>query len=200
MAYTVARAICAFFCYILFTPQVSGKGHVPKKGGFILACNHASYLDPVIFGVACPRALSYMARSTLFSNRFFGWLLKKGCRAFPVKRGAADVGALKEALKKLKDGEGLLLFPEGTRSLDGQLGKGHHGVGFLTRKSGVPVIPVYGKDTHIAFPKGSRSIKPMPIRIVFGEPMDFSRQENVSDQGIADAIMERLQILKDSLS
>ncbi|HAJ57823.1 MAG TPA: 1-acyl-sn-glycerol-3-phosphate acyltransferase [Candidatus Omnitrophica bacterium] len=196
MIYAAGRWLCAIFCRLFFRLRVNGREHIPKKGAFIIAGNHVSFLDPVVFGVACSRQLNYLARDTLFRNKLFRWLLK-AVHVIPLKRNAADIGALKEALRRLKAGQGLLLFPEGTRSTDGRLGPGHHGVGFLARKSGVPVVPVYSKGAEIAMPKGSRSIKPAHIRVVFGMPIDFSKYPEISDQGIADEIMKQLQALKD---
>ncbi|PIY82879.1 MAG: 1-acyl-sn-glycerol-3-phosphate acyltransferase [Candidatus Omnitrophica bacterium CG_4_10_14_0_2_um_filter_44_9] len=199
MIYVAGRWFCALFCRLFFRLRVEGREQVPKKGAFIIAGNHVSFLDPVVFGVACPRQLNYLARDTLFRNKFFGWLLKS-VHVISLKRNAADICALREGLRRLKAGQGLLLFPEGTRSTDGNLGIGHYGVGFFARKSGAPVVPAYSKGALIAMPKGATSIKPVPISVVFGKPMDFAKYANISDQEIADEIMKQLRILKDESS
>lgn len=199
MFYWVARGVCAVFCKVFLRQRAYGREMVPKKGGFILAGNHASYLDPVVFGVACPRGLNYLARDTLFRNRFFGWLICS-VHTIPLKRDAADLGAIKEGIKRLKHGQGLLLFPEGTRSVDGVLQKGRHGVGFLARKSGVPVVPAYCHGTFEAWPKGAKTFKPTPVVVRFGAPVIFNDKSGLSDQEIADRIMEEIKRLKDSVS
>ena len=115
---------------------------------------------------------------------------------FSLKRNSADVGALKEALRRLKSGGGILLFPEGTRSVDGEVHEGLQGVGFLARKSGVTVVPAFVKGTQNALPKGAKSLKPSPIEVIFGEPVVWKGSEEVSDLDITKAIMQRLVSLK----
>lgn len=174
---------------------VKGRQNIPCEGGFILAGNHASYLDPVAFGVASPRHLSYMARGTLFRNRFFGWLLRK-VSVFPLKRSSADPGAIKEALRRLKNGDGLLLFPEGTRIQSGTMAQGLAGAAFLARKSGVPVVPACIEGSDRAMPKKARVIAPFQVRVIFGEPIVFRQQEQISDQDFVNEIMRRIAALQ----
>lgn len=197
MFYAVGRALCALFFWSLFGLRAKGRDLVPRTGAYILAGNHASFLDPVAFGVACPRQINYLARKSLFRNRVFGWILKM-VHVIPLKRGAADLGAMKEALRRLEKGEGLLLFPEGTRTETGELGRGHHGVGFLARKAGVPVIPAYVHGTFEALPKGAKGLRPARVTVVFGPALRFEGRQELSDQDIADRIMAEIKRLKDS--
>jgi 1-acyl-sn-glycerol-3-phosphate acyltransferase len=176
--------------------KVEGADNVPRQGGFILASNHASYLDPVILGISCPRSLDYMARDTLFRNKAFAWILKQ-VHVFPIKRSAAYLGAIKEALRRVKNGGGLVLFPEGTRSTDGSLGQGLEGVGFLARKSGAPVIPVYVEGTLNAMPKGANSIKFTRLSVMFGCPIVFSNNDGLTDIDRTRKIMQEIALLKE---
>ena len=160
-----------------------------------MACNHVSYLDPIVFGCSCARPLSFMARDTLFRGKFFGWLLMR-VRAFPLKRNAADIGAMKEALSRLRRGQGLLLFPEGTRTVGGRLGRGLAGVGFLARKSGVPVIPAFVRGTDEVLPKGSKRLKSAPVTVWFGEPLVLSPGSGGSDEEFSGRVMDRIEALK----
>jgi 1-acyl-sn-glycerol-3-phosphate acyltransferase len=182
------------FTYFL-PAQIRGTENVPKKGGFIIAGNHASFLDPIVFGTACPRTLNYMARDTLFKRPVFGWILRH-VNAFPLKRNAADIGAIKEALKRLKENQGLLLFPEGERRSDGKIGEGLEGVGFLARKSGVPVVPAYVEGTETVLPKGAKFIRRGRIKVVFGEPVTFQSDCPISDKDISQLVMEHIARLK----
>lgn len=195
MIYFLGRFL--FFCVfkLFFHFMTFGRHHIPARGGFLLACNHMSYLDPIVFGCACPRFLSFMARDTLFKGRYFGWLLMR-VRAFPLKRNAADIGAMKEALRRLGRGEGLLLFPEGTRTVGGKMGRGHAGVGFLARKSGVPVVPAFVRGTDIALSKTDKRLRRAPITVWFGEPMTLSAGSGESDEAFAGRVMERVSALK----
>lgn len=174
-----------------------GRENIPKKGGFIIASNHVSYLDPVMVGIASPRKLNYMARHDLFLNPLFSkWLFSVG--AFPVKRKTADISALKEAIKRVKEGKGLLLFPEGGRVESIAINKRPEpGVGFLTARLNVPVIPVFVKGSEKAFPRGARFFKSKKVSVYFGKPIHIDTK--MPYQGIADAIMADIgQLAKNS--
>ncbi len=194
MLYAFGRSLCWLCSFFYLHTTVKGQKNIPKTGGFILACNHASYLDPVILGVSCPRPLNFMARKTLFKNFLFSWILAH-VNVISIKRNSADIGAIKEALRRLKIGGGLLLFPEGTRTTNGRLGEGQEGVGFLARKSNVPVIPAFIKGTHMAMPKGARSIKPARLTVVFGPAMRFPEDGTVTDKAWANEIMSQIALL-----
>ena len=178
----------------VFGLQVKGREHIPKKGGFILASNHTSYIDPVAVGVASPRRLSYMARHDLFSHYFFAWLLR-AIEVFPVKRDSADLSALKEAMHRVQDKQqGLLLFPEGTRSTTGEISSVvEPGIGFLVAKLNVPVIPVFVKGAMEALPRGAKSYRRNRISVSFGEQIFIERRMPYQD--IAKKIMEEIRHL-----
>jgi 1-acyl-sn-glycerol-3-phosphate acyltransferase len=197
MIYAIGRFLFFSVFKLFFHFKVFGRQNIPRRGGFLLACNHVSYLDPIVFGCACPRYLSFMARDTLFKARFFGWLLMR-VRAFPLKRNAADLGAIKEALRRLKRQEGLLLFPEGTRTVGGKIGRGHAGVGFLARKSGVPVVPAFVRGTDIVLSKTDKQLRRAPITVWFAEPLMLSAGSGESDEDFAGRVMNRIAELKAS--
>ena len=158
-----------------------------------MASNHASNLDPVALGVAVsPRCLNYMAKYELFKNPFFSWWLYK-VGAFPLKRESADLSAIREAMRRVKAGGGLLLFPEGTRSTDGTALKPQEGVGFLTVKLGVPVIPAFVKGTYDALPKGAKFIRPKKVCVYFGRQISVERGSPY--QQIARDIMDNIRRL-----
>ena len=154
MAYRFSRFILSIFLNIFFEFKVEGREYLPKQGGFIVACNHISYLDPVVLGVGCLRSVHFIARDTLFNNRFLGfWMNAVG--VIPVKRNSPDFSALKKSLNIVKSGDGLAIFPEGTRRLaDKAFLDPEPGVGFLADKAGVPVIPAFVSGTYEALPKG----------------------------------------------
>ncbi|MDI6605598.1 MAG: lysophospholipid acyltransferase family protein [Candidatus Omnitrophota bacterium] len=194
MIYTVLRFISLILCRLFFRIEVYGKKNIPEKGGFILASNHSSYLDPIILGVFCPRKLNFMARHDLFLNRFFGLLLSQ-VGAFPVKRNSADRSALKEALKRLSCGKALVLFPQGRRSsgLSAESSDFLAGVGFLAAKTNLPVIPAFIKGTDKALPKGAKCIKPGRICVCFGRQINIER--GLPYQEITQLIMARIRQL-----
>ena len=119
--------------------RVEGLENVPAEGPFLLASNHLSFIDPPALGCRMPRNLHYFARDSLFKGPL--GMLIKSLNSIPVNRSQLDLATLRRVLKVLSDGHPLLVFPEGTRSEDGQLGEGKKGVGMLVAKSQVPVLP-----------------------------------------------------------
>lgn len=112
----------------------------PKDGTFIIACNHRSYADPVLLSLKVKRRCTYMAKEELFKNPLFSALIR-AFGAFPVKRGEGDNGIIDISVGKLREGKNLAIFPEGTRSKDGKVGRGKTGVALIAARAGVPVLP-----------------------------------------------------------
>lgn len=188
MLYHIFRLASVLLCKFLFGIEVSGRKNIPGKGGFVLASNHRSFLDPVILGVVCPRKLNFMAKEELFHNPFFGWLLYQ-LGAFPIKRNRADISALKQALKRVNSGKALVVFPEGSRNHS----QPQAGIGFLASKINAPVIPVFIRGTQEALPRGAMSIRRTRISVYFGKQIFVER--SLSYQEIAQRIMEDIRHL-----
>ncbi len=172
--------------------DIKGRENVPKNGGFILVSNHVSNLDPIVLGLACPGRLNFMAKEELFSNPFFGWILRL-VNCFPLRRKGAALAAIREAISRVNRGGGLLIFPEGTRSADGKLGSGQEGVGFLAGKLNVPVIPAFVKGSLEAMPKGAVFIRPVRISVRFGKQIQLERRVAYSD--VAVTVMQAIKQL-----
>lgn len=162
-------------------------------GPAIMAANHMSNWDPPIAGTYLPRPVAYMAKEELFHPAICGWIIRQ-LYAFPVKRGAADRGAIKAALGILKQDLCLGVFPEGTRSRDGKLGKPQAGVSMLAAMSKAPVIPTAIIGTNKIFANGS--LLPQ-LTIAYGEPMFFEGKHNDKEalENFSKKIMENIQIL-----
>ncbi len=174
LVYQLVRRFCLLFLKVHNRLSVAGLNNVPSEAPFIMAVNHSSNLDPVVVGAAFPRRLRYLAKVELFQgSRLFAWLLRT-LGAIPVSRESSQSagGALKTFLQLIEDGEAVLLFPEGARSLDGRLKPLEGGVSLLAIRTGVPVIPVYISGTHEAMPVGSSRIGWSRVYISFGEPLD----------------------------
>ena len=193
--YTISRAILWLIFKILFRIEVTGRENIPQSGGFILVSNHASFLDPIALGIACPRKLDYMGRHDLFDNLFFSKVLSL-CRVFPVRRNSADLSALKEALSRLNRGSGLMVFPEGTRNLNNNFLKPQPGVGFLVTRTEVPIIPSFVRGTDVALPRGAKYIRPKKIGVHFGQQISIERRKPRNYQAIADEIMRCIKHLQ----
>ena len=182
------QGICRVTTTLMFDLKVYGLHHVPPEGGLLLVSNHQSYLDPVLLGVRLRRPLSYLAKSELFRNPAFAWLIRL-LGAFPVKQGAGDVGAMKETIARLHAGDALNIFPEGSRTEDGQMRSMEKGIGLVVRKAKVPVVPVVIDGSFRAWPKGRTMFRSSPIRVMYGPPMDLS---NLDRDGIVEAIDQTL--------
>ncbi|MGD9495878.1 MAG: lysophospholipid acyltransferase family protein [Armatimonadota bacterium] len=150
--------------------RVVGHENVPQTGGAVIAANHLSFLDPPVVGVALRRRTYYFAKSELFVP-VFGWIIRK-CYAFPVERGAADRRALKHAIDLLEAGELLAMFPEGTRSLDGQVHEFDLGAALAASRAGVPIIPCALTGTNVVLPVGARCFRRGRVAVSFGTPID----------------------------
>jgi len=159
----------------LFRLREAGSEHVPAEGPFILASNHASFMDPPLVGSCCSRPISYLARETLFTNPLFGRVLRGvGCVA--VDRDGASGKGLKTILGRILQGDGIILFPEGTRSPDGALQAGRAGVGLVVLKSDAPVVPVRVFGTFEAYGRHRRFPSPRPVAVRFGAPLRFEAE------------------------
>lgn len=157
-----------------------------------MASNHLSLLDPAVLAYACPRKMNYMAKEELFKIPVLSQFIRS-VGTFPVKRNTADLSAIKEALKRVKSGQGLLLFPEGRRSEGSETIEAQAGVGFLAAKTNVPVIPVYLSGTDKALPKGAKFLKRAKISVRFGKQISVERRMPYQDS--AELIMESIRHL-----
>lgn len=203
--YWIVRAIVWFVSFFYFRFRSYGSEHVPSEGGCILTPNHASFLDPPMVGIGLShRVVHFMARDTLFKAPVLGWWYRK-IGTIPIDRNKGDLAALRSAIAGLKSGKVVCLFPEGTRSLDGQLQQPKGGVGFLIAKAGVPVVPVYIHGAYEAWPKGGKWIKPKRVKVHYGAPIqpdEFglnAKGKPDYDQIVA-LVMERIADLKRNAS
>ncbi len=192
MIYYVSYFFFKLLSALFFPLAVTGRENLSVGRGFIIASNHVSNMDPFILGLASRRRLSYVAKDSLFYNKFLRYLLYR-VDAFPIKRGGADFRAMRETLRRLKKGAAVVLFPEGTRQGAGIERKIHEGIGFIVAKAGVPVIPAFIKDSEKVLPPGSRALKRQRVTVIFGEPLHFVKQQSYAD--IAHQVMERVSSL-----
>lgn len=171
--YYIVKFVTWIFMKVYYRMEVYGTENLPKQGSFVIASNHSSHLDPVVIGVSCPRPVTFMARDTLFKHWLMGRFLK-GVRTMPLKRDASDIAAMRYAIELLKAGDTVCIFPEGTRSLDGNLGQAKRGIDLLAKKSGVPVVPVYIQGTFQALPKGAKRLQRAKIRVAYGRQISYT--------------------------
>ncbi len=164
--YKFSLGLCTTVFKIIFKFSVEGRENIPKDKAFIVVSNHTSNLDPPLLGVATNTPLTYMAKEELFHNKLFGGLIKK-LGAFPVSRGGGDIGAIKTALRLLKEGHRMVIFPEGGRSkTKGMLRRGKSGAAMLAAKTGTGILPV-GIAADFKF-RGR-------VKVTIGEYIDFAQ-------------------------
>ncbi|MBQ8177550.1 MAG: 1-acyl-sn-glycerol-3-phosphate acyltransferase [Oscillospiraceae bacterium] len=125
---------------LFYNFHIEGIENIPQDRALVMASNHRSYADPVLLTMPMKRPVTYMAKEELFKNKLFGWFITK-LGAFPVKRGAGDMQVIDDSIAILNSGRNLVIFPEGTRSKDGKVGKGKTGVALIAAKSGADVLP-----------------------------------------------------------
>lgn len=190
----MTRFIFRLIFGLMFRPKIIGVENLPASGGFILSANHVSNWDPPILATFIDREVCYMAKEELFKNPIFAATIR-ALHVFPVKRGAADKNAIKNAVKILKSGECLGLFPEGTRSKTGKIGKAESGVSLIASMTKVPIIPAALVNTNKIF---SAETKFPRLAIVYGKPMTFSGNSKDKDElaNFAQDIMAEVAKLK----
>lgn len=167
------RAIAYLGSTILFDYKAFGVKNVPKTGGALLISNHQSYLDPVMLGLNLPRPLSYLAKSELFVNPALRWLITE-LRAIPVRQGKGDKGALEATIRRLREGHLLNIFPEGTRTPDGEIHEMQRGAALVVRRAGVPIVPAAIHGSYDAWPTGRKMFRSRPIRVLYGKPLNVA--------------------------
>src|SRR3982751_1834821 len=155
-----------------FRWRVLNPERVPLSGPVILASNHASYLDPPLVGAGIHRGINYLARDTLFRFPGVGWLLRKW-NSVPVDRDGGGAAGLKAILDRLLAGGAIILFPEGTRTRNGQFQPARAGIGLTVIKSTAPVVPVRVFGTFEAYSRNHKFPRPRRGAVKYGKPMRF---------------------------
>lgn len=186
--YSFARSVVSAVFKPWYRVETIGLENFPKEEGGVLLCvNHIHNFDPIIIGITAPRPIHYMAKEEVFRVPVLGGIVRK-CNAFPVKRGMSDREALRKGLNVLKEGNVLGLFPEGTRSKTGELGKGLAGAGFFALRTEAKVLPA----AIIGPYKGLTKLK-----VVYGKPinMDDIRKNKTSAEEVTELIMSEIHKL-----
>ncbi|PIC63271.1 1-acyl-sn-glycerol-3-phosphate acyltransferase [Sporosarcina sp. P13] len=186
--YPLGKFLISTVCYPLYRIKVIGKEKIPKEGGVLLCTNHIDNLDPPVVGITCPRTVHFMAKEELFTKPVLKTVLPQ-VQAYPVKRGMSDREAFRTTIKLLRDGKVVGLFPEGTRSKTGELGKGLAGAGFFALKGGdAKVVPCAIIGPYKAFSQ---------LKVVYGEAIDMTpyRERKASAEEVTEAIMAEISKL-----
>lgn len=195
--YKLVWYIVHYFMVVFCRLEVVDADNIPEEGGVILASNHISAIDPPLMGISVRRTAYFMAKKELFNIFIIGFIIKN-LNAIPVNRGIFDKNALKNSEEILENGFALIMFPEGTRSRTGELGKGKPGIGLLARTAVVPIVPIYIQNSQ-EFYKLLLTGRRLTIR--YGKPITKDWVKSVADdkdgyRTIAGEVMERIAKLK----
>jgi 1-acyl-sn-glycerol-3-phosphate acyltransferase len=176
--------------------SVTGYENVPGTGGVIVAANHASYLDPLVVGAALKRRATYMAKEGLFKIPLIGEFVRSF--SFQVRRDRPQPSTIKEAVRRLKNGELIVMFPEGGRSVGGGILDAKRGVAVIAALSRAPVVPALVSGTDASLPVGGRLLRPAKITVTFGKPLEVGREETDREyqERISRDMMETIKKLK----
>ncbi len=202
MMYWIFYWLLRFLYKVFCRWEIHGLEHFPKHGGFLLAVNHASYLDPTIAGSAAPRGIYYMARESLFKNHVLHWFLTS-IHSIPlnISKNGVDISAFKECVKTLHKGKPVLVFPEGTRSPDGIPRQGKPGIGFLAMMGNIDILPCYIHGSYEMFPRHKAFPVPHKLHVFFGpllpyKEFDHLKMDKHSYHKISDRVMEEIGKLR----
>ncbi len=192
--YRFLRMTSRIVTTLLFHLRVDGRHHLRHDGGAMLLSMHQSSMDPVLVGLMDNHFVSYLARHTLFKHPLFAFLIRL-LNAIEIDRERGGLAGLREMLKRLKNGERVLLFPEGTRTDDGQLSPLKPGFIPIARRSQVPLIPIAIAGAYECMPKGQRGIRMLPIALCVGKPISAAEYLTMTDDELLATLTERFNIL-----
>ncbi|MFA5292418.1 MAG: lysophospholipid acyltransferase family protein [Phycisphaerae bacterium] len=187
-----------FFCVMFFRIRFYGIENVPKRGGFLLLSNHQSFIDPMLVVTPINRVCAFAIRDSLFKVPISGWMLLT-YTSISIRRGHADLAALKECIEKLKAGYGLVLYPEGTRTNDGKIAKIKPGFGLLARRASVPIIPVIIDGAFECWPKHNIMFSPGRVFVQYGRPIQPDEIISIGDREFAKYLTNVLRDMQKEL-
>jgi 1-acyl-sn-glycerol-3-phosphate acyltransferase len=173
--YWLCYSLSGTIAKVAFQYRAYGQENIIEEGPAIMAANHQSYLDPPLVGITCRNELYYLARKTLFEKKLLGPVISR-VNALPVDLSRGDLSALRAVMNLLKEGHRTVIFPEGTRSLTGQIQQARPGIGLIVAKTLAPVVPMRIFGSFEAWPKGGK-IRAHPVTVVVGKPMMFKKED-----------------------
>jgi 1-acyl-sn-glycerol-3-phosphate acyltransferase len=190
--YNALRVLCRLAGVVCYGIRCEGRDEIPATGGVLILSNHQSHFDPVLVGLASNRRMSYLARDTLFGFAPFRWLIHS-LDAIPIDREGLGMSGLKETLRRLRRGELVLMFPEGTRTTDGEIAPLKPGVSALARRAGVPLLPVAIEGAFQAWPRWRKYPRLGKIVVQFGPPILPAEIDRYGERDLVDEIERRIR-------
>jgi 1-acyl-sn-glycerol-3-phosphate acyltransferase len=200
LTYHLCVNLTKFVAANFFRLQIYGRENAIEEGPAILAMNHQSFLDPPLAALCCDREIHFLARKTLFDVPLLGPLIRQ-LNVIGVDRDGTDMSALKTVIRLVKGGGSTIIFPEGTRTRDGNLQPARSGLGLVIAKTLAPVVPIRVFGAFDAFPRTSKFPQRTTITLVIGEPLRFTPQDLVGEsrevyQQLSNRVMDRIASLR----
>lgn len=183
--YRVSHMIVSLLFAMYFRLRIAGRQNIPP-GSMLVCCNHQSHLDPVLVGLACRDPMTYLARDTLFKGLFGKLIVYLG--AVPIQRDGLGLAGVKRTFERLKVGEKVLIFPEGTRTPDGQLQPFKGGLALLARRAKVPLLPLAIAGAYEAWPKGKSFPAPRTLQVVVGQLIPLEVVQTLDDAQLTELL------------
>jgi 1-acyl-sn-glycerol-3-phosphate acyltransferase len=168
--YAGMRGFMLVFTKVFFRVSFAGTEHIPATGGFIVAPVHRSNIDTFPMIAMTKRRMSFLGKDSLWKTKFTAWFFTT-MGGYPVHRGTADRAALKRCIEVVTRGEGLILFPEGTRQFGPVVQELFEGAAYVASKTNVPIIPIGIGGSERAMPKGAKMIRPVKLHYEIGPPI-----------------------------
>ena len=190
--YNLLKRLLQLLTVSVYRIRFTGRANIPAQGGALVVCNHQSHFDPPVVGLGCPRPMSYLARDTLFRFRPFGWLLHS-VGVIPLNREGTGLAGIKEALRRLKRGELVVVFPEGTRTRDGEVAPFRPGFTALAARSGAAILPAAIEGAFQVWPRWKKLPGLGRIRVHYGEPIPAAEVAGRSDRELLAEVERRVR-------
>lgn len=189
---TMVRWFFRLLLTLMYRIRVHGLENYPERDGLLVCSNHQSFLDPLILGVVCPRPVNYLGRKTLFKFPPLGWFLRWN-DTIPIDREATGIGGLKETLRRIKRGESVVMFPEGTRSSDGEIQPMMSGFCAVAKRSKATLMPIAFEGAFKAYSRKMKFPRPGRIHAVMGKPITFAEYSHLDDEAITRLLETRIK-------
>jgi 1-acyl-sn-glycerol-3-phosphate acyltransferase len=189
--YQLTKFVFWIIARVVFRFRWQGKEYFPTAGGALICSNHQSFFDPVLIGICFRKQLNYLARQSLFRSTVFGGI----CRyldAIPIDRDGMGLSGVKETLRRLKRGEIVVVFPEGTRTLDGRVGDFKPGICALVRRGKVPILPAAVDGAFDAWPRTRRFPRLTAMRTCFGPMLTCEQIDSLTDAELIAELRRRI--------
>jgi 1-acyl-sn-glycerol-3-phosphate acyltransferase len=193
--------VCFLWFAVMYRFRAWGGHNIPAEGPVLLVSNHQSFFDPIVVGLGSHhRQFCALARSGLFKNKLFGWLIRS-LNAISVEQGASDTRAMRACVNVLKDGQALLVFPEGARTPTGQVQRFESGTMLLIKRARPTVVPVAISGAYAAWPRDRAAPRLRgAVGVMYGEPIAADRLLAMDSEAALDWLQQRVAGMQEELA